>query len=328
MLGRRLFGLVLAAGCAISAPAQNMDVTAKSQLTVQILYDNDRKAPKDLRVELLTSTGGLVESQTTDGFRPIVFLSLTPGDYKIRVTGSGIEPTTTGPLPVSGANHTEFVRVKAEPQESGSPTEEGPFSISTTELAIPEKAKKEFDEGTKNYDRKQWKEAREHFERATALYPKYAAAYNNLGVAYMNMGERDKATESFRAALALDEHIADANLNMGHMLYDDKKYKEAEPFLSRALTADPLNPQLLTALANAELQNGELDLALASARKVHSVPNHQKFAISHLIAAQVFESRSSSKEAAEEYKLFLQEDPQSPLAPRVKEALGRIEAAP
>jgi Tfp pilus assembly protein PilF len=127
--------------------------------------------------------------------------------------------------------------------------------------------------------------------------------------------------------LALDEHIADANLNMGHMLYDDKKYKEAEPFLSRALIAEPLNPQLLTVLANTELQNGDLDLALANARKVHTIPNHQKFAISHLIAAQIFESRDSSKEAAEEYKLFLQEDPRSPLAPRVKEALGRIEAA-
>src|SRR5262249_34317858 len=130
------------------------------------------------------------------------------------------------------------------------------------------------------------------------------------------------------AALALDEHIADANLNMGHMLYDARKYKEAEPFLSRALSLDPLNPQLLTVLANAEMQNGEFDLALANSRKVHSIPNHQKFAISHLVAAEVLQSHHSTKEVIQEYKLFLQEDPQSPLAPRVRDALGRIEVAP
>lgn len=324
MLGRRLFSLLLAAAWATSACAQSMDVNSKSQLTVQITYDDDRKAPKNLRVELLTTSGGLVESQTTDGFRPIVFLNLTPGDYKIRVTGSGIIPTTTGTVSVSGANHTEFVRVKAEPQDSQSSPQQGP--ISSTELNIPEKAKKEFDQGTKNLDQKQWKEAREHFERATVLYPKYAAAYNNLGVTYLNMGEREKAAESFRTALTLDEHISDANLNMGHMLYDSKQYKEAEPFLSRALSADPLNPQLLTVLANTELQNGESDLALTNARKVHSIPNHQKFAISHLIAAEILQSHNSTKEALEEYKLFLQEDPQSPLAPRVRDALSRIEA--
>jgi Tfp pilus assembly protein PilF len=327
MFGHRFFVLVLAAGLATSACAQMDELNGKSQLTVQITNENDRKAPKNLRVELLTPTGGLVESQATDGFRPIVFLNLRPGDYKIRVTGSGIVPTETSLIPVSGANHTEFITVKTDPQDVSASAEAGPTSISTTELAIPEKAKKEFDEGTKNSDKKHWKEAREHFERATALYPKYALAFNNLGVAYLKLGEREKATDSFRAALALDEHVADANLNMGHMLYDDKKYKEAEPFLSRALIAEPLNPQLLTVLANTELQNSELDLALANARKVHTLPNHEKFAISHLIAAQILESRNSNKEAGEEYKLFLQEDPQSPLAPRVKEALGRIDAA-
>src|SRR5215471_7701210 len=171
MFGHRFFVLVLAVGLATSACAQMDELNGKSQLTVQITNENDRKAPKNLRVELLTPTGGIVESQATDGFRPIVFLNLRPGDYKIRVTGSGIVPTETGSIPVSGANHTEFITVKTDPHDVSASAEAGPASITTTELAIPEKAKKEFDEGTKNSDKKQWKEAREHFERATALYP-------------------------------------------------------------------------------------------------------------------------------------------------------------
>src|SRR6266851_3978821 len=130
MFIRRFFALVLAACSAASVYAQSMETNSESQLTVQITYENDRKAPGNLRVELLSSAGGLVDSQTTDGFRPIVFLYLKPGDYRIRVTGSGIIPTTTGTISVSGANHTEFVRVKAEPQDLQSAGEEG--SISAT----------------------------------------------------------------------------------------------------------------------------------------------------------------------------------------------------
>src|SRR6266851_1511576 len=76
MFVRRFFALVLAAGSVASVCAQNMDTNSQSQLTVQITYENDRKAPANLRVELLSSQGSLVESQTTDGFRPIVFLYL------------------------------------------------------------------------------------------------------------------------------------------------------------------------------------------------------------------------------------------------------------
>ena len=72
------------------------------------------------------------------------------------------------------------------------------------------------------------------------------------------------------------------------------------------------------------MQNGEPDLALASARKVHTLPDHQKFAIAHLIAAEILSSRKANREASQEYQFFLQEDPQSPLAPRVREALAKI----
>src|SRR5260370_26299301 len=112
--------------------------------------------------------GGRDDSQTADGFRPIVFLYLKPGEYRIRVTGNGIIPTTSGIVSVSGANHTEFVQVKAEPQDSQSSPQQGP--ISRNELKIPEKAKKEVDQGTKKLDQKHTTAAQEHFALAAVLY--------------------------------------------------------------------------------------------------------------------------------------------------------------
>jgi len=82
--------------------------------------------------------------------------------------------------------------------------------------------------------------------------------------------------------------------------------------------------QLLTALANAQLQNGETELALANARKVPSLANPKTFAISHLIVAQALAGKGKDDEIAKEYKEFLKEAPDSPLAPRVKDALAKL----
>ena len=93
--------------------------------------------------------------------------------------------------------------------------------------------------------------------------------------------------ESFRTALQLDEHLWQANVYLGRFYYDNKDYKQAEPYLLRAASAEPRNPQILMVLANTQVQNGEADQALANAEKVHSLPDHTKFAIAHLIAAQI-----------------------------------------
>jgi predicted Zn-dependent protease len=78
---------------------------------------------------------------------------------------------------------------------------------------------------------------------------------------------------------------------LGSFYYDNKDYKQAEPYLLRAASVEPRNPQILMVLANAQMQNGEADQALANAQKVHSLPDHKKFAIAHLIAAQILSDR-------------------------------------
>jgi hypothetical protein len=75
------------------------------------------------------------------------------------------------------------------------------------------------------------------------------------------------------------------------------------------------------------MQNGESEQALANAQKVHTLPDHKKFAIAHLIAAQVLSERGDNQRVREEYGLFLREDPGSPLAARTKDALSRLDSA-
>jgi tetratricopeptide (TPR) repeat protein len=87
--------------------------------------------------------------------------------------------------------------------------------------------------------------------------------------------------------------------------YDNKDYKKTEPFLLRASDGAPKNPQILLALANTQMKNGELDQSLLNAQKVHSLPDHKQFAMAHLIAAQILSDRGKTQAAAEEYPSIL-----------------------
>jgi predicted Zn-dependent protease len=113
---------------------------------------------------------------------------------------------------------------------------------------------------------------------------------------------------------------------LGQFYYENHQYKDAEPYLLRSAADQPQSAQILTILANTELQNGETDLALTNARKVPSLPNAKQFAISHLIVAQALTGTGPNDEIAREYAEYLKEAPDSPLAPRVKDELVKLKS--
>ena len=315
---RFLRSVLLVATC--TAPLLGQ-ANPEEQLNVRVTYEDDRTASANLRVELLSVYGSSIETRTTDGFGSVIFARLRPAKYKLRVSGVGVVTTDTGELDLtdSGPNSTKYVSVKKAASD-----QIGSGLLSVADLSVPSGAKKEFYKGTESMEKKNWTEAKDHLSRAISIYPKYALAYNNLGVTFLKLGQGAAAVESFQNALRFDENIGQANFYLGQFYYDNKDYKQAEPCLQRAAVAEPRNPQILLALANTQMQNGETDPALANARKVHSLPDHQRFAIAHLIAAQILSNRGDNQTVVEEYRQFLQEAPSSPLAPRVKDALTKL----
>jgi Tfp pilus assembly protein PilF len=332
MLQRVFVYLLLAAACAPNLLAQGPgqgqsqgppQIITQSQLTVRVAFEDGSAAPPNLRVELLSIYGSSVDIRSTDTSGTVSFTRLAPAKYKVRITGAGIVTTESDEIDMtaSGPSVTEHVRVVGE---HSSTADAGPPA--TIDTKIPPEARKEFDKASEQMEHKNWTEAKTHLERAISIYPQYAVAHSSLGVIFANMNQGERAVESFRTAAELDDHIPQANLYLGHFYYDNKNYKQAEPYLLRAVGGEPRNPQLLLALANTEMQNGEAEQALANAEKVHSLPDHKKFAVAHLIAAQILIDRGDNQHAREEFQLFLREAPDSPMAPRVKEALAKIKS--
>jgi tetratricopeptide (TPR) repeat protein len=329
MRSSHLWFLSFAVACLVAASAAQQTTTMGSgiaggntTITARVTYEQSHRPAAGMLVELIPTSGGMADIRTTDGNGGATFTGVSGGRFKLRVTGPDIEKTESDPFVAGGGEGgpyvTENIQVRLAQTTGG-----GAASPALAPI-IPEPAKLEFKMGSKEMDKKKWQEAKDHFQKAIAAFPKYAEAFNNLGQVDVQMDNGKDAVDAFLAATQIDPTLQQANLYLGQFYYENVKYKEAEPYLLRAAAGQPKSAQLLTALANTQLQNGETDLALATARRVPSLPNHKQFAICHLIVAQALSGKGQDDEIAKEYKEYLKEAPDSPLAPRVKDALDKL----
>jgi tetratricopeptide (TPR) repeat protein len=295
-----------------------------STVSVRVTYQQTHRPAPGLRVELISPRGGMASIQTTDGNGGATFDGVGSGRYQVQVSGPNIETTKSDIFETGGTNGGPYITERIEVKL----TETAGAEAARLALApiVPEAASQEFKLGSKEMDKKHWEEAKDHFQKAIAAFPKYAEAFNNLGQVEIQLKDGKNAVEAFRSASQIDPTLQQANLYLGQFYYENIQYKEAEPYLLHAAADLPKSAKLLTALANTEMQNGKSDLALANARKVPSLPDHKQFAISHLIVAQALTGKGQDDEIAKEYEEYLKEAPDSPLAPRVKDALAKLKS--
>ena len=324
-----LLTLALAFLCAASAAQQTTTMgggTAAgiTTISVRVTYQQNHRAAAGLRVELDSPLGGMAGIRTTDGNGGATFDGVGGGRYQVQVSGPDIETTKSDIFETGGTNGGPYITERIEVRLTQTAGAEA--ARAAIAPIVPEAAQQEFNLGSKEMEKKHWEEAKVHFQKAITAFPKYAEAFNNLGQVEIQLKDGKNAVEAFRSATQIDPTVQQANLYLGQFYYENTQYKEAEPYLLHAAADQPKSAKLLTALANAEIQNGESDLALANARKVPSLPDHKQFAISHLIAAQALTGKGTDDEIAKEYEEYLQEAPDSPLAPRVKDALAKLKS--
>jgi len=295
-----------------------------STVSVRVTYQQNHRPAPGLRVELISPMGGMASIRTTDGNGGATFDGVGSGRYQVQVNGPDIETTKSEIFETGGSNGGPYIteRIEVRLTEKANANAPGPALAAV----IPEAAEQEFKLGSKEMDKKNWEEAKVHFQKAITAFPKYADAFSSLGLVEIQLKDGKGAVEAFRSATQIDPTQQQANLYLGQFYYGNTQYKEAEPYLLHAAADQPKSAQLLTALANAELQNGETDLAVTNARKVPSLPDHKQFAISHLIVAQALAGKGHDDEIAKECEEYLKEAPDSSLAPRVKDTLAKLKS--
>ena len=119
--------------------------------------------------------------------------------------------------------------------------------------------------GRAYYTKARLGEARKAFETVLTLNPRSSKAENNLGLILETEGQTATAMKAYQTAIAWQEHSSRPSeqpyVNLGNLLMEQGKTKEAIPPLEKAVALAPNNAFCRMTLGMAYRQLGQLDAA-------------------------------------------------------------------
>jgi tetratricopeptide (TPR) repeat protein len=255
------------------------------------------------------------------------FRDVLPGAYTLAVfvpsIGESRRTIEVGPsLADAKGRITVAVEISRESLE-GEDSSRQRAVVSTRELSISDKARREYNEAQKCLSRRDTSAAIAHLQRAVELAPQFSAAWNNLGtIAYQTRRYPD-AEGFFRKALEQDGTAFEPLVNLGGVLLTLGKLDEALQYNLYSVLNRPQD-----ALANSQLGMtyfalNQLSLAqkyLETAKRLD--PAH--FSHPQLTLAEVHLRRNERDAAARELEDFLLRHPDWPRAAAMREAIAKL----
>ena len=324
-----VLGILLMAWSGAAAQYVPSTRTTNADVQVRVTFQDDRAAGDRIRVELISETGTPVGEAYTNAEGRVSFHIISPGMFELRVSGNSLLGTASEQFRIEDMDKSRTVYVRVKPKTDTAATTAKPNTAPVTsaaDLRVPNDARKAFHKGMEAWEQNDFPKAAEQFEKAVSLYPEYDSAYNNLGVMYFRMNQPDKARAAFERSVALNDKNADADRNLARILISEGNFARATELLNKSLVVEPLNPVTLTLLCVADIQQGNDDGALATARKTHQLP-HEGYSLVHYVAGQALEHKGQPQEAYAEYETYLRESPTGAEAPQVRSALARLTAS-
>ena len=180
-------------------------------------------------------------------------------------------------------------------------------TVSVNTLEIPEAARKEMQEFSRNFDAGKLDESAKHAEKAVRISPEWAAAHADLGQCYARMRQYPKAIEQFQSAAALDTRLVHPWVSMAAAYFLEGQYAEGENAARRALEIDPVNTRARYFLGRILAVEGhDLPGAIELLRR-----SEEQYPFAHLTLAYLYLKQSQADEAIGELRAYLA-DPNTP----------------
>ncbi len=159
------------------------------------------------------------------------FRKVAPGAYTLAVFqpafGEARRTVEVGPGVADSAGRVKVtLRLESGKFESDDARRRG-ATVSTRELSIPARARREYREAQRCLSRRDVAGAVAHLRRAIEIAPRFAAAWNHLGtIAYQGRNYKE-AEDNFRHGLAADPEAFEPLVNLGGVLLNLGRVDEA-----------------------------------------------------------------------------------------------------
>ncbi|MEM7675685.1 MAG: tetratricopeptide repeat protein, partial [Myxococcota bacterium] len=113
-----------------------------------------------------------------------------------------------------------------------------------------------------------WGEVADRMERLVRDHPRYGIGWYNLGVALERLGEAERATDAYRRALAVDDDLRAARVNLASLAMEARDEQTAVALLEALVEQDPSAIGAREALAQYRLDQDAQDDAERLAKEV------------------------------------------------------------
>ncbi len=242
--------------------------------------------------------------------------------YKITVETDGeTYATTEEPFLAAG---TTYVPVHLRRLSEPKPNPALP-SVSVKELSHqpPREARKAYEQALAAIEQRQFELAKQRLRHAIEVDPSYVNPYNELGVLAMGEKNYGEAESLLRRALEKDPVALHPLLNLGITLNHLARYKEAIEPLRSALKLRPqwLSPQAYLGIALLETdQLAEAEPYLQRATRAEG----REQALAYLYLGKLYAQRGEADKAIAAWQSYLEKDPESPNATRVRSLLEQL----
>lgn len=190
-------------------------------------------------------------------------------------------------------------------------------SVSTSQLAIPAKALRNYDEARRALQRHDAGAATRRLEEAVELAPQFAEAWNEMGTIAYQTHDYDRAEECFRRSLAQDPQAYEPLVNLGGVLVTVNRPQEALGYNAMAVRARDSDALAHSQLGMTYYELGDFDRAIKELDRARTIdPAH--FSHPQLLLAQIYLRRGERDAAKSVIDEFLRYHPDWPDADRLR----------
>jgi len=177
-------------------------------------------------------------------------------------------------------------------------------SISVRELHISPEARAAFDQGLRDFAKRQAAKSLAHFRKAVLICPDFYEAYYSIGLVDIYLARYPDAIDAFQKAIDLSfgQYLL-AEFAMGVALWHDGRLPEAEAVLRRAVEADPSYAVGHLYLSVVLSEENRLEEAEKSARA--AALRSPKLATAYLVLASINARRGDPEEQLRNLEKYL-----------------------
>lgn len=181
-----------------------------------------------------------------------------------------------------------------------------------------------YSRGTEELINKNYAQALTHLLQAKELNPKDAKIRNNLGMSYYFRNQPELAEEELKAAIGLDSKNSDARLNLGSILMERNKLKEAREQFEKAEKDLTFTNQFRNYYNLAILALKEGDRRSAFEYLAKSVKEREDYCAAHYKLGELYAEEYRFKQALDSFREAGKGTCVSEPAPHYQQALALI----